>query len=150
VLTPDSIRDRLQPLLTGTEIELVDVKIQGGPGHPKFVIILDHRERGIQISEIEQWARRFEDLFDLEGDIPRTYALDVSSPGVGHPLRFSWEFAKNIGRTLEIELLPAAGEKRGEKVKAVLVGVEPDTLLFEGDRKIPLNEMKQARVSLPW
>ena len=150
MLTPESIRARLQPLLEGSNIELVALKVQGGSGHPKFVITLDHRERGIQISEIEQWSRAFEDLFDMQDDIPRTYALDVSSPGVGHPLMHLWEFTKNVERTLEIELKPKAGEKRGEKLKGVLESVEGETLLLEGDQRIPLAEIQQAKVSLPW
>lgn len=150
MLTPESIRARLLPLLEGSPIELVELKLQGGAGQPKFVVTLDHRERGIQIDEIEHWSRAFEDMFDMADDIPRTYALDVSSPGIGRPLVETWEFAKNVGRLLEIKLLPKPGEKKSEKVKGVLEGVDDDTLRIEGDRSIPRAEIQQAKVSLPW
>lgn len=150
MLTPESIRARLLPLLADSPIELLELKVQGGPGQPKFVIILDHRERGIQIAEIEHWSRAFEDLFDMADDIPRTYALDVSSPGVGRPLVETWEFAKNVGRVLEIKLLPQPGEKKAKKIKGELEGVDDETLRIEGDQVVPRAEIQQAKVSLPW
>lgn len=150
MLTAESIGDRLRPLLAETEFELVDLKVQGGQGRPKFVIVLDHRSRNITIREIETWSRRFEDEFDMADDIPRSYALDVTSPGIGHPLSHDWEFAKNIGRKLEIELDPEEGEKKSKVLKAVLEAVEGDMLVLEGDQRIDRKDVRQAKVSLPW
>ncbi|HEB83427.1 MAG TPA: hypothetical protein ENI92_00320, partial [Bacteroidetes bacterium] len=98
------------------------------------------------------WSRRFEELLDLRDDLPRSYALDVTSPGVGHPLKEEWEFRKNAGRELKLTLRREGGEDGGgtETRTLRLERVEAGTLVFDDGSRIPLDAVIEAKVALPW
>lgn len=150
MLTPESIGASFRELLADTDIELMRVKIHPMPGRIKFAVILDHRLRGITIDELTEWSRRFEEELDRTSEVPREYALDVLSPGLEQPLTETWQFIKNAGRELAVELLPEEGKKRGESYKAQLVSADDDILTFEDGRTIKRTEVRSAKVALPW
>lgn len=150
MLTPEAIGDAFRELLTGTEIELISVTLQPQPGRLKFAVVLDHRKRGITIAEIEQWSRRFEEELDRSGEVPREYALDVSSPGLTLPLTQTWQFEKNVGREFNVDLLPSEEKPKGESFKAKLEAATDETLTFEGGRTVERNRVRTAKVALPW
>ncbi|MFH0883725.1 MAG: hypothetical protein V2A56_12120 [bacterium] len=150
MLTPEAIGDSFRELLTGTDFELISVQLHPQPGRLKFAVVLDHRKRGITIAEIEQWSRRFEEELDRDGEVPRQYALDVSSPGLTLPLTETWQFVKNVGREFNVELHPDEEHPRGESFKAKLEAATDDTLTFEGERTVQREQVRLAKVALPW
>jgi ribosome maturation factor RimP len=150
LFTQDTIKELFESVLVDTEFALVELKVQGNPGNPKFVVRLDHRTRDINISELEKWSRRFEEELDISGDVPRKYALDVTSPGVGHPLTQKWEFVKNCSRELEIVLHPEEEGTKSHKFSAELKEVQGDVLVFENGEQVKLESVKNAKVKLPW
>lgn len=139
-----------RPLLADSGFDIVEVKIQNIPGRIKFMVTLDHLERNITIDELTKWSRAFEEALDMSGDVPRTYALDVSSPGVGHPLSYEWEFRKNVGRELKVELHPKEGEKGGKHFKAKLESIDKNELHFANGQSVTRDSIKRAKVALPW
>jgi ribosome maturation factor RimP len=150
LLTTESLAERFQQLLVETEFELVDLKFQGGQGHIQFAVKLDHRERSIQISELEKWSRRFEEVLDISDDVPREYGLDVSSPGIDRDLSKEWEFKKNIGREFDIQTLEENEEGKINRFKAKLEKVEDNQLIFKDGQSVKIEFLKSAKVTLPW
>ncbi len=150
MLTPESVAEKVRPVVEEKGFVLVETKVQMNHGRPKFVFNIDHRERNITIGEMTSFSRAFEDILDLWDDVPRQYALDVSSPGVGRPLREDWEFRKNIGRELKLKV---HGDNPGEKPRRLtgtLEAVEGSELVIEGGERIPLAKLISAKVKLPW
>jgi len=150
LFTPELIEEKFRSVLADSKFELVELKIQGGSGNPKFVVKLDHRERDIQISELEKYSRLFEEELDMSDDISRKYALDVTSPGVGHPLNAEWEFAKNVGRELLLILKPSEPGEKKQEVKSKLTGISDGFLSFENGESVSLESIEHAKVKLPW
>lgn len=70
-------------------------------------------------------SRFLEHHFDETQVFGEKYTLDVSSPGVGKPLKFKRQYAKNVGRTVEVSL------KEGGKVKGLLKSVSPEGIAVE-------------------
>jgi len=99
VVTPQQIRELVRPLLEGSDFELLDVRLHGSGGRLHITIFLDRRTGAITLDQCAQMSRRFEEEFDLRDEIPRVYALDVSSPGLDWPLQKDWQFRKSVGRT---------------------------------------------------
>ncbi len=66
----------------------------------KILISVDGDE-GLSIEEVVRISRYVENSLDSE---EVDFALEVSSPGVGSPLTMPRQFAKNVGRTLEVTL----------------------------------------------
>lgn len=150
MLTLEHISETFRGLLQGSDIELISVQVHPQRGRVKYAIVLDHHQRGISIDELEHWSRRFEEELDMNSDVPRNYALDVSSPGISIPLTFEWQYVKNVGRELEVELEPAEAGAKAETFKAKLEGATGDTLTFADGRTVKLDQIRLAKVALPW
>ncbi|MBS1261302.1 MAG: Ribosome maturation factor RimP [Calditrichaeota bacterium] len=168
MLTVEKVESLLRPVLAGSELELLDVKLMSGKARAAFVVVIDHRHRPIGVDEISALSRRFEDVLDMDEHVPRRYSLDVTSPGVRHPLVYEWEYAKNIGRRLVVEVAPEQGageqqpatgeeKQRGrataeqpESFDAELTDVSGGRLTFDNGRVVPIERVRRARVKLPW
>jgi ribosome maturation factor RimP len=175
VLTVEKLEALLRPILDAADLELLDLKVLGSKGRVVFYVILDHRYRPVGIGELTKVSRRFEDLLDMDETIPREYALDITSPGVNHPLKYEWEYLKNVGRKLAMHVErdpvddmsaeqsrpappPISGRKkrrsvpddRIESFEAELTEVNDGHLHFDDGHVISLDRVLEARVKLPW
>ncbi len=72
---------------------------------PRIEIFVDS-DTGITIDQCARLNRKLQFVFDENPKdwIGEKYALDVSSPGVGQPLRLLRQYGNNIGRILKITL----------------------------------------------
>ena len=168
MITSQWVRELILPRIEGSDIEVLDIKLRPIRGRVKITFTIDHRYRGIMLDECAAWSRRFEDVFDSAPDFPRKYALDVSSPGLNQPLIHIWQFRKNIGRTLNIVVRSEDDEsfqtgvpkpknssvnpKKPSNItrKIELKAVEDNAILVDSDERIPLWNIIEARVILPW
>ncbi|MBY0245363.1 MAG: ribosome assembly cofactor RimP [Sphingobacteriaceae bacterium] len=106
VLVAEKIADR-------PELFLVDVKMVSGN---KLIIHVDGDE-GITIQDCAAISRHVGFHLEEENAIEIAYNLEVSSPGVGEPLKLNRQYVKNIGRNLGLKL--NSGVKREGKLLEV-------------------------------
>lgn len=160
MLTVEKIETLLRPVLEGGDLELLDLKVLGAKGRTAFYAVIDHRFRPVSIQELTTMSRQIEDILDMSEEVPREYSLDVTSPGIDHPLRYEWEYSKNVGRKLKMEIQrdPAdladgkepRGDKQTETFSAELTEVRDGVLQFADGRTVPLDRVRLAKVKLPW
>ncbi|GGH10946.1 MULTISPECIES: ribosome assembly cofactor RimP [Pedobacter] len=103
------------------ELFLVEVKML--PNN-KLIIQVDGDE-GINIQDCVAISRHVGFHLEEENAIEQAYNLEVSSPGVGEPLKLIRQYNKNIGRTVSIKL------KEGSKKEGKLLAVTENNLLIE-------------------
>jgi len=103
------------------ELFLVDVKML--PNN-KLIIHVDGDE-GISIQDCVAISRHVGFHLEEENAIEQAYNLEVSSPGVGEPLKLVRQYRKNEGRTLSIKLTD------GLKKEGKLLSVTENDLLIE-------------------
>ncbi|WP_316737950.1 ribosome assembly cofactor RimP [Pedobacter aquatilis] len=103
------------------ELFLVEVKML--PNN-KLIIHVDGDE-GISIQDCVAISRHVGFHLEEENAIEQAYNLEVSSPGVGEPLKLIRQYNKNIGRTVSIKL------KEGQKKEGKLLSVTENNLLIE-------------------
>jgi ribosome maturation factor RimP len=113
-LVEEKIADR-------SELFLVEVKML--PNN-KLIIHVDGDE-GISIQDCVAISRHVGFHLEEENAIEQAYNLEVSSPGVGEPLKLIRQYNKNVGRTVSIKL------KEGLKKEGKLLSVTADNLLIE-------------------
>ncbi|KIO74986.1 hypothetical protein TH53_23335 [Pedobacter lusitanus] len=82
------------------ELFLVEVKML--PGN-KLIIHVDG-DQGISIQDCAAISRHVGFHLEEENTIEKAYNLEVSSPGVGEPLKLKRQYEKNIGRELSVKL----------------------------------------------
>ena len=125
----------LMPLVEEQGFELVDVEYvkEGGSYYLRAYI---DKPGGITIDDCEVISRSLSDLLDQEDFIDESYILEVSSPGLGRPLRKDKDFRRSIGEEVEIRLYQAVdGEKEWY---GILKDFDKDQIMIEtedGDDK---------------
>ena len=114
----------LLPIMEKNSFELVDVEYvrEGGTWYLRAYI---DKEGGITIDDCELVSRALSDLLDEEDFIDDAYVLEVSSPGLGRPLKKEKDFRRSIGEEVEVRLYkPQDGTK---EYTGILRDFDPDT-----------------------
>lgn len=117
------------------ELFLVDVKML--PNN-KLIIHVDGDE-GISIQDCVAISRHVGFHLEEENAIAHAYNLEVSSPGVGEPLKLNRQYTKNIGRTIGLKLTD------GNKKEGVLLEVTEENLVINEQVKEKGKKAVQAQ-----
>lgn len=151
----EAVISRIEELLAGklaeTDIFLIDVKLL--PGN-KVQVFADS-DSGLTIDHCAELSRFLEFHIENEKLLPETYTIEVSSPGIGQPLKLHRQYKKNIGRSVEVTMLDES------KKTGVLLFVDEDKITIEEEIKekgksakkkekvqtvIPFIEIKKTKV----
>lgn len=89
------------PILERMQFELVDVEYVK-EGSTYYMRAYIDKEGGITINDCEAVAREMNELLDREDFIPDSYTFEVSSPGLGRPLKKEKDYVRNMGKEIEI------------------------------------------------
>ena len=124
----------VMPIIEENRFELVDVEYvkEGGDWHLQ---IYADKEGGINIDDCVLISRALEKKLDEEDFIKDPYILEVSSPGLGRPLKKDKDFKRNIGKKVELKLFKAVNKQK--EFEGILHAFDQDTvtLLDEGEEK---------------
>ena len=93
----------LLPLLAEHNFELVDVEYVKEGGNWYLRAYID-KEGGITVDDCEVISRTLSDWLDREDFIADSYTLEVSSPGLGRPLKKDKDFERSLGEAVELRL----------------------------------------------
>ena len=91
----------LEPIVTGFGFELVDVEYVKEAGTWYLRAYID-KPGGITVDDCEAVSRKFSDVLDEKDYIEDTYIFEVSSPGLGRPLKKDKDFQRSLGEEVEI------------------------------------------------
>ena len=91
----------LLPILQELSFELVDVEYVKEVGTWYLRAYID-KPGGIDINDCETVSRALSDLLDEKDFIDDSYVLEVSSPGLGRPLRKEKDFLRSIGEEVDV------------------------------------------------
>ncbi|MBQ9023517.1 MAG: ribosome maturation factor RimP [Eubacterium sp.] len=99
------------PILDENNFWLVDVEFVK-EGSTWYLRVYIDKEGGITVNDCELVARRMNDILDAEDYISESYVFEVSSPGLGRPLKKEKDYARNLGKEVEVKTYRAIdGEK---------------------------------------
>ena len=100
------------PIIEKRNFELVDVEyVKEGSNY--YLRVYADKEGGITINDCVEVSRELNPLLDeYDKEFKEPYILEVSSPGLLRPLKKDKDFARNIGKMVEIKLFrPLEGSK---------------------------------------
>ena len=101
----------ITPVLEQHQFELVDVEYVKEAGSWYLRVYID-KEGGITVDDCEVISRLLGEWLDKEDFIEDSYILEVSSPGLGRPLKKEKDFARSIGKDVEIRLYKAIDKQK--------------------------------------
>ena len=128
----------------GYEIE--DVVIDARSQPPRITVIADG-DTALDLDTVADLSRSASDL--LDADIPGSYVIEVSSPGVDRPLTSEKHFRRARGRKVDVTLTD--GTKLTGRVGATGDGAV-DVVVRDGKgwstRQVPLDDIAKAVVQV--
>lgn len=93
----------LLPLMEEHGFELVDVEYVKEAGTWYLRAYID-KEGGIAVDDCEVISRALSSWLDKEDFIDDSYILEVSSPGLGRPLKKEKDFVRSMGKDVDVRL----------------------------------------------
>ena len=91
----------LSPIVESNGFELVDVEYVKEAGNWYLRGYID-TPGGITVNDCETVSRAFSDRLDEDDFIEDSYIMEISSPGLDRPLKKEKDFARSIGKLVEI------------------------------------------------
>lgn len=118
----------LMPIVEEHNLELVDVEYvkEGGTWYLRAYI---DKEGGVTVDDCEAVSRRLSDLMDTEDFIEEAYILEVSSPGLGRPLKKEKDFKRSLGDEVEVRTYRAID--RQKEFTGILKAYDGDTVTLQ-------------------
>lgn len=118
----------LMPIMEANGFELVDVEYVKEAGNWYLRVYID-KPGGITVDDCEVVNRELGDLLDRDDFIDDSYILEVSSPGLGRPLKKERDFIRSKGEEVEIRTYRMVD--RQKEFRGVLKAWDKDTVTIE-------------------
>lgn len=120
----------------------------------KLEVFVD-ADSGLTLEKCQKISRYLEHHFDEAGWLGESYVLEVSSPGLGRPLKLQRQYVKNIGRKVEVTMQDGS-VKTGPLVAAseTTFTITETVTVLEGKKKkktevqteIPFDAIKKTMI----
>ena len=101
----------LAPIVESNGFELVDVEYVKEAGTWYLRGYID-KPGGITVNDCETVSRAFSDRLDEDDFIEDSYIMEISSPGLDRPLKKEKDFARSIGKLVEIRTYRPIGKQK--------------------------------------
>ena len=147
------LKEKLQqivaPICNEQNLHLVEIRVRGDRRNPVFEIFADS-EQGITLGQCERLSRSIQDELDMDETFRGNYRLNVSSPGLDHPLKEDWEFKKNLGKMVRVNY-----EQDGQpkEVEGKLKDFSDRLLILEREQEtveVDRQTVTRVKVKIQW
>ncbi len=135
MITEKAITELVQAHIEGSDIFLVEVAIKAG----NAIRIQVDTPEGISIDQCVKISRFLNDQFDRDVE---DYSLEVSSPGLGAPLKVKQQYEKNTGRSIEVYMTD------GERLEGKLESVQKENIVLRtkgNEIEVRFDKIKKAK-----
>ena len=118
----------LIPIIEEQQFELVDVEYvkEGGTWYLRAYI---DKEGRITVDDCEMVSRRMSQLLDETDFIEESYIFEVSSPGLGRPLKKEKDYVRSMGKEIEIRTYRAINKEK--EFYGILKSFDESTVTIE-------------------
>ena len=137
----------LMPVMEKNQFELVDVEYVKEAGTWYLRAYID-KEGGFTVDDCELVSRQLGEWLDREDFIDDSYILEVSSAGLGRPVKKEKDFKRSLGEQVEVRLYRAVD--RQKEFTGALAAYDEDTvtLRFEDGTETSFEKKDIALIRL--
>lgn len=140
----------LLPIITEHKFELVDVEYVKEAANYYLRAYID-KPGGITVDDCEIVSRALSELMDTKDFISEAYILEVSSPGLGRPLKKEKDFLRSMGEEVEVKtyaMKEVEGLKRKQKeFTGILTNYENERVTIETEEQVVIT-FEKSEISL--
>ena len=107
----DTVAQLALPFVESAGCSLWDVEYvkEGGTWYLRAYI---DKEGGITVNDCEAVAREMNEILDKEDFVEDSYVFEVSSPGLGRPLKKEKDYVRSMGKEVEIRTYRAINREK--------------------------------------
>jgi ribosome maturation factor RimP len=145
----ESLKDLLKPAIENHGAFLVDVSLKGDQNHPLLEVFCE-TESGISIDKCAEISREILPLIVSSETIGDNFRLEVSSPGIGVPLKDKRQFKRNMGKLMSIKYREGLETKQ---IEGNMVDVTEERVMIEtakGPVEVGFGSIDEAIVKIRW
>lgn len=137
------------PILERNQFELVDVEYVK-EGTNWYLRAYIDKEGGITVDDCELVAWEMNEILDREDYIDQSYIFEVSSPGLGRPLKKEKDYVRALGKELELHTYQAIEHQK--EFYGILKAYDDDTvtILTEEDQELTFQKKALALIRLAY
>lgn len=136
----------LLPLVEKHKYELVDVEYVKEAGQWYLRAYID-KEGGIAVDDCEVISRALGEWLDKNDFIPDSYILEVSSPGLGRPLKKEKDFKRSLGQEVEVKLYKPFHDTKRKEFNGILQGYDENTITIQAEQEEEIT-FQRAEIAL--
>jgi ribosome maturation factor RimP len=144
----DRLRELIEPVVTGLDLELFDLEYGGG-----VLRVTVDRADGVDLDAVAAATRAISRTLDDADPITGHYTLEVSSPGLERTLRTPAHFRWAIGKPVSVKTVAGyEGERRlrgtirdADDRGVVIGGAEADD-----EHRLEYGDIEKARTVFEW
>lgn len=129
------IRNWVEELIEDPSLFIVEIELKGDKGGKKKIAIYLDGDEGISIEACSKLSRKLGAKMEEENPSLLQCNLEVSSFGVGRPLKLHRQYLNNIGRKVRIDL------GGGKSQEGILKEVNEKEILLEKKKKKEVQEL---------
>ena len=118
----------ITPILDRRNFELVDVEYVK-EGSTWYLRVYIDKEGGITSDDCTDVSREMNEILDREDYVEGSYTFEVSSPGLGRPLKKEKDFKRSLGKSVECKLYKAINKQK--EFEGILKDFTEDTVTIE-------------------
>ena len=148
--TETKAEELLAPIAEAFNVRIYDVEyVKEGTDY--YLRAYIDKEGGITIDDCEKVSRALEPVLDEADPIEQAYTLSVSSLGLDRPLKLEKDYARNMGKPIEVKLyspLKMASGKSLKQLHGTLVSYDEDSFVLrtEGGKEHAIQKKDAALV----
>jgi ribosome maturation factor RimP len=137
------------PLVEEQDLELVDVELtkKGNLLWIRLFIDKAPKDESISAEELGNFNRAFDRLLEVNDDVPESYLLEVSSPGLNRRLKKTKHFKNCIGDKIKVKARKKIDGKK--RFTGTLINADDIKIILEisGENiSIPMDNIKKANL----
>ena len=147
----DVLTKEIEKTIKGSHYHLLEIKISKVKRFTSVLVYMDRDDGYLSHEDCKYLSNEMLDVIDAGELIFGNYRLDISSPGIGRPIKERWEFEKNIEKLLKVLYTNDDGVIR--EIKGELTEVNDDGITIKGkktDKSIIWQAINKAAVKTPW
>ncbi|HIW50257.1 MAG TPA: ribosome maturation factor RimP [Candidatus Blautia intestinavium] len=130
----------LAPIVEQAGFELVDVEYVKEAGNWYLRGYID-KPGGITVNDCEAVSRIFSDRLDEDDFIEDSYIMEISSPGLDRPLKKDKDFARSMGK--EVEIRTYRPIEKQKEFSGILTAYDDNSVTIDEDGNLRAFDRKE-------
>lgn len=145
----DAVREVVGPVVeaAGLYLEAVGISQAGNKSVVRITIDLsDDAVGSLDSDALGDVSRAISAALDADDVVAGAYTLEISTPGTSRPLTELRHFRRARTRLVALKMMD--GSRVEGRLTDVLTGGDGDVLVLDGDRRIPVDDVRRGKVEV--